>query len=94
VDAQKWVKLRNTLTGKNEEKKVTNYVKVIYAGNDKKGLAIRKKASWDAKPTQYVKVGTVFTVKKKVSVGDGDMYELKSGLFITASNKYVKYFSS
>ena len=94
VDAAKWVALRKCLTSdKMEKEEKVNYVKVIYAGDDKKGLAIRKTPSWKAKPVQYVKEGTAFTVVKKVAVGDSFMYELKSGLYITASSKYVKYFT-
>ena len=97
VDAEKWIALRKRLTSdkmeKEEKTEKINYVKVIFAGNDKNGLAIRKTPSWKAKPVQYVKEGTVFTVVKKVAVGDSFMYQLKSGLYITASSKYVKYFS-
>lgn len=63
------------------------YVRVIYDGL----LNVRKCPSWN----NDVVVGTVkkdevFTVMKKVKVEDSYMYKLKSGLYITASSKYVE----
>ena len=63
------------------------YVRVIYDGllND------RKCPSWnDDVVVVTVKKDEVFTVMKKVKVEDSYMYKLKSGLYITASSKYVE----
>ena len=52
-----------------------------------------EKSVWTEKDVKFVKVlfdGEVFTVVKKVKAGDSYMYELKSGLYITASRKYVE----
>ena len=63
------------------------YVRVIYDGL----LNLRKCPSWnDDAISGTVKKGEVFTVMKKVKVGDSYMYKLKSGLYITASSKYVE----
>lgn len=63
------------------------YVRVIYDGL----LNVRKCPSWnDDAISGTVKKGEVFTVMKKVKVGDSYMYKLKSGLYITASSKYVE----
>ena len=63
------------------------YVRVIYDGL----LNVRKCPSWnDDAISGTVKKGEVFTVMKKVKVGDSYMYKLKSGLYITASIKYVE----
>ncbi|WP_010174902.1 DUF5776 domain-containing protein [Bacillus coahuilensis] len=44
---------------------------------------------WDDKAI-VVNDGEVFTVTEKIKVGGGYMYKLKSGLYITANEKYVK----
>ena len=63
------------------------YVRVIYD----RLLNLRKCPSWnDDAISGTVKKGEVFTVMKKVKVGDSYMYKLKSGLYITASSKYVE----
>ena len=62
------------------------YVKVIVDE-----LNVRNCPSWeDSAVVDTVKKGEVFTVNKKLKVGSGYMYKLKSGLYITASSKYVK----
>lgn len=68
------------------------YVKVIYDGAD--GLTVRKSPSWDASAAAgTVKKNEVFTVVQgPIKVGSGSMYKLKSGLYITASSKYVSVF--
>lgn len=92
VDEKKWKSLKKRLIG--QDKKTKQYVKVISIGNDGKGLAVRKKPDWNAEPIMYLRrVGDVFTVVKKVKVGSRYMYLLKSGLYITASNQYVKYYT-
>lgn len=63
------------------------YVRVIYNGL----LNVRKCPSWnDDVVVGTVKKDEVFTVMKKVKVEDSYMYKLKSGLYITASSKYVE----
>jgi N-acetylmuramoyl-L-alanine amidase len=53
-------------------------------------LNVRSKPSWDAEDVcGIVKKGEVFTVVEKVS---GGFYLLKSGLYITSSDKYIQYF--
>jgi N-acetylmuramoyl-L-alanine amidase len=52
-------------------------------------LWVYDKADWDAKK-QIVKKGEVFTIAKELTVDGAKMYQLKSGLFITANPKYVK----
>lgn len=55
-------------------------------------LNIRKIADWDAKPITTVKKGQYLDVVEKVDAKNGStpMYKLESGLYITASTKYVK----
>lgn len=66
------------------------YVKVIV--NE---LNVRNCPSWEeGAVTGTVKKGEVFTITKKVKVGSSYMYKLKSGLYITASTKYVKSMTS
>lgn len=66
------------------------YVKVIV--NE---LNVRKCPSWEDKAVaEIVKKGEVFTVTKKLKVGSSYMYKLKSGLYITASSKYVQNMTS
>ena len=62
------------------------YVKVLVDN-----LAVRKALSWDASAVAgRVQKNEVFTVAAgPIKAGGGSMYELKSGLFITASEKYV-----
>ena len=62
------------------------YVKVLVDG-----LAVRKRASWDDSAVDHeVQANEVFTIAEgPIKVGGGSMYELKSGLYITASSKYV-----
>lgn len=63
------------------------YVRVIYDGL----LNVRKCPSWnDDVVVGTVKKDEVFKVMKKVKVEDSYMYKLKSGLYITASSKYVE----
>ena len=62
------------------------YVKVLVDD-----LAVRKSPSWDKSVVAgRVRKNEVFTVAEEpVKVGGGSMYKLKSGLYITASGKYV-----
>lgn len=70
--------------GTPSEKK--RYVKVIWPG-----LSVRKSLSWDASAVcGVVQKDEVFTIAEgPIAVGNGRMYRLKSGLFITAAEKYV-----
>lgn len=62
------------------------YVKVLVDD-----LAVRKLPSWDkAAVAGRVQKNEVFTIAEgPAKVGSGSMYKLKSGLYITASEKYV-----
>lgn len=65
---------------------VKKYVRVLMDG-----LAVRKRASWDDSAVDHkVQANEVFTIAEgPIKVGGGSMYKLKSGLYITASEKYV-----
>lgn len=52
-------------------------------------LFVYNTADWNDKG-QSVNAGEVFTIVKELVVQDAKMYQLKSGLFITASTKYVE----
>lgn len=66
------------------------YVKVIVDE-----LNIRSAPSWkDNAICGKVKKNEVFTISKKIKVENSYMYKLKSGLYITASDKYVKSLTS
>ena len=72
---------------KKEQTKATKFEIVTL---DK--LNIRKVADWDADPVTTVKKGQILDVVAEVSPKNGStkMYKLESGLYITASEKYVK----
>lgn len=92
IDERKWAALKKQLVGETSSKQA--YIKVKSIGADGKGLAVRKKPDWNAEPVVYVKnVGEVFTVVDKIKVGNRYMYQLKSGLYITASSTYVEYYT-
>ena len=46
--------------------------------------------NWNDKSGPVVNKGEVFTVLRSLTVAGAKMYQLKSGLYITASTKYVK----
>ena len=46
--------------------------------------------NWNDKSGPIVNKGEVFTVLRSLTVAGAKMYQLKSGLYITASTKYVK----
>lgn len=52
-------------------------------------LWVYNKADWNAKDFT-VKEDDVYTVVKTLTVSGSKMYQLKSGLYITANNKYVE----
>ena len=62
------------------------YVKVLVDD-----LAVRRSPSWDKSAVAgRVRKNEVFTIAEgPIKVGGGSMYKLKSGLYITASEKYV-----
>ena len=76
---------------------VKGYVTVIYEGKD--GIEVHNTPDFNASSCNKTsgpvgpatKKGSVFTVVGKVAVSGGTMYKLKSGLYITASSKYVKF---
>lgn len=80
----------NSKKTKEEPKKETNNKKIQIITLDK--LNIRKTADWNAKPITTVKKGQYLDVIEKVDAKNGStpMYKLESGLYITASNKYIK----
>ncbi|MGM0904275.1 MAG: LysM peptidoglycan-binding domain-containing protein [Bacillota bacterium] len=49
-----------------------------------------KTANWNDKSGPIVKKNEVFTVNRELTVSGSKMYQLKSGLYITANPKYVK----
>lgn len=72
---------------------VQGRIKIIYTGED--GVEVHNTPDISEKSRNRahgpVKYGEVFTVVGKVTAPDGTpMYKLKSGLYITASEKYVK----
>lgn len=68
---------------KNEDKNLRR-VRVIVDQ-----LWVYNKPDWNAK-YKIVKKGDVFEVIHRYKVGDGYMFQLKSGLYITANPKYVE----
>ena len=75
-------------TSKEEEKESNKKIQIITL--DK--LNIRKTADWNAKPITTVKKGQYLDAIEKVDAKNGStpMYKLESGLYITASTKYIK----
>lgn len=68
----------------------TQLVEITHSG----GLAIREVADFDAKIVETVQKGEIFTIAKRVKSKQGAyMYQLKSGLYVTASSKYVKKYT-
>lgn len=64
-------------------------VKVVYKGRE--GVAVRAEADFSAPAEQYVKYGEVFTVDSVVKSRQGtNMYKLKSGLYVTAVDSYMR----
>lgn len=91
IEEKRWKILKEQLVGKTFKRK--SYIRIISVGTDGKGLAVRKKTDWNAEPVVYIQnVGDVFTVVDKVKVSNRYMYELKSGLYITASSIYVEFY--
>lgn len=84
--------VKNYVEGKKAEpkKEKTKATKFEIVTLDK--LNIRKVADWDADPVTTVKKGQHLQVIDTVDAKNGStsMYRLESGLYITASEKYVK----
>lgn len=84
--------VKNYVEGKKAEpkKEQTKATKFEIVTLDK--LNIRKVADWDADPVTTVKKGQHLQVIDTVDAKNGStsMYRLESGLYITASEKYVK----
>lgn len=56
-------------------------------------LTVRKSLAWSGNAAGTVKKNEVFTIAEgTITVGGGKMYKLKSGLYITAAEKYVSVY--
>lgn len=75
------------VSGKYEPFK--GFVRVTYDG--KEGLALHNKPSWDDATISGMVHGGVYTVIGRQSVDGVYMYKLKSGAWITSSEKYIQY---
>lgn len=88
-----YVKPEDDFVCNEKEVEVSTNVKYVKVIVDE--LNVRNCPSWEDKAVAgTVKKGEVFTVTKKLKVGSSYMYKLKSGLYITASSKYVKGMTS
>lgn len=67
----------------------TNGRLVVVKDNSDGWLWVYDKADWNAKYDK-VKPGEAFTIAGELTVNGSKMYQLKSGLYITASSKYVE----
>lgn len=87
-DVKNYVEGKKAEPKKEETKATTKKFEIITL--DK--LNIRKVADWDADPATTVKKGQHLQVIDTVDAKNGNtpMYRLESGLYITASDKYVK----
>lgn len=87
-DVKNYVEGKKAEPKKEEAKSTTKKFEIVTL--DK--LNIRKVADWDADPVATVKKGQHLQVIDTVDAKNGNtpMYRLESGLYITASDKYVK----
>lgn len=87
-DVKNYVEGKKEEPKKEETKPTTKKFEIVTL--DK--LNIRKVADWDADPVAIVKKGQHLQVIDTVGAKNGNtpMYRLESGLYITASDKYVK----
>lgn len=87
-DVKNYVEGKKEEPKKEETKSTTKKFEIVTL--DK--LNIRKVADWDADPVTTVKKGQHLQVIDTVDAKNGStsMYRLESGLYITASDKYVK----
>lgn len=88
-----YVKTEEGFVCDEKEVEVSTNVKYVKVIVDE--LNVRNCPSWvDKAVAGTVKKGEVFIVIKKLKVGSSYMYKLKSGLYITASSKYVQSMTS
>lgn len=87
-DVKNYVDGKKAEPKKEETKSTTKKFEIVTL--DK--LNIRKVADWDADPVATVKKGQHLQVIDTVGAKNGNtpMYRLESGLYITASTKYIK----
>ena len=87
-DVKNYVEGKKEAPKKEEHKASTKKFEIVTL--DK--LNVRKVADWEADPVATVKEGQHLQVIAKIDAKNGDtpMYRLESGLYITASDKYVK----
>ena len=87
-DVKNYVEGKKEEPKKEETKSTTKKFEIVTL--DK--LNIRKVADWDADPVTTVNKGQHLQVRDIVDAKNGatKMYKLESGLYITASDKYVK----
>ena len=74
---------------------VQGRIRIVYEGDDGVEVHNAPDLTAESRNRKYgpVYAGEVFTVVGKVSAPDGTpMYRLKSGLYITASEKYVEFY--
>lgn len=90
--AKGWISLNNKYVKKVKEDKPKEETKIKFQIQTLDKLNIRKVADWDAKAITTVKKGQILDVVDTVAAKNGStpMYRLESGLYITASEKYVK----
>ena len=95
--AKGWISLNNKYVKKVKEetpKKDTpkEETKIKFQIQTLDELNIRKKADWKSEVVTTVKKGQILDVVDTVAAKNGStpMYKLESGLYITASEKYVK----
>lgn len=67
----------------------SGFITVVYKGKD--GLNVHNKPSWSKESIEKVVYGGVYTVVGRILVDGIYMYKLKSGLYITSVEKYVKW---
>ena len=90
--AKGWISLNDKYVKKVKEDKPKEDTKIKFQIQTLDKLNIRKVADWDAKAITTVKKGQILDVVDTVAAKNGStpMYRLESGLYITASEKYVK----
>lgn len=79
-------------TSSNKLESISGKVEIIYDGRD--GINVRNTPTWTGKATTTVVKGEVFTVVGRIKVDGTYLYKLKSGLYITSNEKYVKFTES
>ena len=80
-----------TYVSQNEIKNTDDKIKYLRVIADK--INIHNKADFNSSSiVGEVEKGDVFTITQKIERTGTDMYKLKSGVYITASTKYVEIF--